>query len=287
MPPAEVLIDDDLVRRLLRTQHLDLASLPLARFAEGWDNVTFRLGEAMLLRIPRRDIVGRQIVLEHTWLPILAPILPVAIPVPLRTGVPGEGYPWPWSVLPYLPGAPIDEAPLNAKGAADLGAFLRALHVAPPKDAPINPYRGGPLYELQEAFEARATRLESQGQLPAHVRPVWRVACEAPIDAAPTWLHGDLHPLNALSEGGRLTAVIDWIDVCYGDPATDLSCLWSLLDDEARRTAFHAYGGASTATVARAKGWAAYFGAMLLEAGLANAPRHADIGTAILEQLAP
>ena len=34
---------------------------------------------------------------EHEWLPRLAPLLPVAIPVLLGKGAPAEGYPWSWS----------------------------------------------------------------------------------------------------------------------------------------------------------------------------------------------
>lgn len=286
MPAAETAIDAALVRRLLAAQHPDLADLPITELAEGWDNITYRLGEALLVRMPRRAIVGAQIVAEQVWLPRLAPQLPAAIPAPVRIGAPGEGYPWPWSVLPYLSGAPIDEAPLNADGARDLGAFLRALHVAAPADAPVNAFRGGPLRERADGFEERAARLMEIGRLPDGITALWARAAAASMDHAPVWLHGDLHPLNALAVDGRLSAVIDWIDLCAGDPATDLACLWSMLEDEGLRIlALEAYGGASAATRLRAQGWAAYFGVVLLESGLTNAPRHAKIGAAMLARL--
>src|SRR5262252_2144356 len=72
MPPAEVSIDVERVHELLRTQHPDLANRPIAVLAEGWDTMTFRLGEDLLVRLPRRAAVGALIGNEHTWLPRLA-----------------------------------------------------------------------------------------------------------------------------------------------------------------------------------------------------------------------
>ncbi|MBC7297290.1 MAG: hypothetical protein H5T82_00090, partial [Demequina sp.] len=42
MPPAEVHIDERLVRALLRSQFPDLAKLPIGSSHEGWVNVTIR-----------------------------------------------------------------------------------------------------------------------------------------------------------------------------------------------------------------------------------------------------
>ena len=95
VPPAEVGIDEQLVRGLLADQHPDLAGLPLRFAAAGWDNELWRLGEDLAVRLPRRALGARIIVGEQRWLPELSRRLPVAVPVPLRTGVPGRRYPWP------------------------------------------------------------------------------------------------------------------------------------------------------------------------------------------------
>ena len=58
MPEAEVDVDADLVRELLREQHPDLAPLPCAEVAFGWDNVIFRLGDELCVHLPRRQIVA-------------------------------------------------------------------------------------------------------------------------------------------------------------------------------------------------------------------------------------
>ena len=92
------------------------------------------------------------------------------------------------------------------------------------------------------------------------------------------WLHGDPHARNVLTKDGKLAGFIDWGDICVGDPASDLACVWMLLPDHrARAEALEVYA-ASEATVARAKGWAFTFAAMLLDSGLINHPRHAVMG---------
>ena len=94
-PEAEVAIDEPLIRGLLRAQHPDLADEPLCIVAHGWDNVLARLGDALVVRLPRRAIAAALVLHEQRWLPELAPRLPLPIPVPLRAGVPGDGFPWP------------------------------------------------------------------------------------------------------------------------------------------------------------------------------------------------
>jgi aminoglycoside phosphotransferase (APT) family kinase protein len=168
-----------------------------------------------------------------------------------------------------------------------LGRFLAALHRPAPHDAPTNEFRGGPLADRRTSFEERARRLAELHLLPDAIERIWADALDAPIDVEPTWLHGDLHPLNVLSHAGRLSAVIDWIDICAGDPATDLACLWTLpLAADARGAALSAYGRVSQQTLVRARGWAGYFGVMHYASGLTNAPRHARIGERILRDLA-
>jgi len=288
VPDADVAIDEPLVARLLESQHPDLASLPLARFTEGWDNVSFRLGDALLVRLPRRAMAAPLVWKEQQWLPLLAPVLPVPIPAPVRVGMPSESYPWSWSIVPFFPGEPVDRSPLSKSGAGELGAFLRALHRHPvPPDPPHNPYRGVALASRRASFEERAAALRASGLLPEFCDRLWQEALAAPIDEAPVWLHGDLHPGNVLARDGRLRAVIDWGDVCVGDPATDLGGLWLLLSDHAEiERALAAYAAISTATLARAKGWSVFFAVMHLASGAVNAPRHAQIGSAALARLA-
>ncbi len=90
-----------------------------------------------------------------------------------------------------------------------------------------------------------------------------------------------------LTEDGRISGIIDWGDVTSGDAATDLASIWMLLEDPAaRRIAWTRYGAASESLHARAKGWAVFFGAMLLDTGLVDNPRDASMGERTLKRVA-
>lgn len=286
-PAAEVDIDDVLVRRLLEAQHPDLAELPLAAVDAGWDNAMFRLGKNLAVRLPRRAVSAELVAHEQQWLGVLAPRLPAAVPAPLRIGGAGSGFPWSWSVVPWLPGEPADVEPLQASQGRPLARFLAALHQPAPDEAPVNPVRGVPLAERRDVVAARLERLATATpHITEVVHSAWRAALAAPADFEMCWIHGDLHPRNVLAANGELTAVIDWGDICRGDPATDLAAVWTLLNDiGARREAIAAYGRVPPGTWLRALGWAVSFGTVLLETGLADHPRHAQIGRDVLRRI--
>lgn len=285
-PEAEHPIDEPLVRALLRDQHPDLAPLPLHLLDAGWDNVTYRLGDELAVRLPRRQQAENLLRHEQIWLPRLQPHLPLAVPVPLRRGLPGCGFPWPWSILPWMPGRTADLEPPDPQQARPWADFLRALHRPGPPDGPSNPLRGVPLSQRAAKVE---TRLERLGKISPAVTPrvltVWQQALVAPASDDPRWLHGDLHPRNILVRRGRLSGVIDWGDVTTGDVATDLASFWLLFDDPQVRVAGLSHYGADAPQIARAKGWAVLFGTVLLETGLTDHPRHAAIGQATLRRL--
>src|SRR3984957_6916520 len=210
MPAAEYEVTPDLVRRLLPAQPPDLAGLPVTPFTNGWDNTLFRLGDGLVVRLPRRTLGAVIAANEQRWLPLLAPRLPLPVPVPVRTGGPGEGDPWPWSVVEFLPGTPASDSPSfdPRRAAADLGGFFGALHVPAPPDAPANPYRGGPLARRAANFEQNLAAIDPppldvapRGGQAGHaaVPPPWSAARAAPPwDGPPAWLHGDPHPANIL-----------------------------------------------------------------------------------------
>ena len=262
MPAADVEVSADLVRRLLADQHPDLARLPVEFLANGWDNELYRVGDGLVARLPRRALGAQIITNEQRWLPGLAPRLPLPIPCPERTGVPACGYPYSWSVVPYLPGVPAAQASSfdPAAAAAAVGGFLGALHVPAPADAPANPFRGVPLAERAGIFAANLARIGGQVDRDAVLR-AWVAALAAPgFDGAPVWLHGDLHPANILVNDGQVSGVIDFGDITAGDPASDLSVAWMLLPPGFHASFWSAYqaagGRAGDALRARARGWA-------------------------------
>jgi aminoglycoside phosphotransferase (APT) family kinase protein len=284
-PAADVVVDAALVRGLLTDQHPDLAGLELVEHASGWDNITFRLGPALSVRIPRREMSAALVEHEQQWLPVLAPRLPLPVPAPVRLGRPGRGYPWSWSVCPWLPGVPaMQQMPEDAADTAELlGAFLAALHVAAPSDAPENPYRGGPLADRDVHMR---NRIEQLGDLVDGdaVLARWNESIATPYwPGAPQWLHGDMHPGNVLVDHGRVVAVIDFGDMTAGDPASDLALAWMFFATEARARFRAAVGGVDDDTWKRARGWALAY-AVIFIANSADDPAMARIGRATLSE---
>jgi aminoglycoside phosphotransferase (APT) family kinase protein len=286
MPPAEVDITTGLVRRMLAEQHPDLAGLPLEVMANGWDNVMLRLGDDLIVRVPRRQLGIRFLVNEQRWLPELADRLPLPIPAPVRIGRPSSAYPWPWSIVPFQPGQPAAVTPPAdpAQAATSLGGFLRALHVpGPPRppagDGPDNPVRGVPLDARAEAVAANMHTLGDEIDR-ERVQHLWDAARAVPHwDGPPLWIHGDLHPANILVQDGRISAVIDFGDLTTGDPATDLSVGWMLFEDPAHREVFwQAYGPVATDQVKRrARGWALAL-SLVMQAHSADNPMMHAVG---------
>ncbi len=287
-PLHEVEVDEALVRGLLREQHPDLADLPLRRAPHGWDNVTFRLGDALAVRLPARALAAPLVENEQRWLPVLAPLLPVATPTPVRLGRPSAAYPWAWGVVPWLPGTPSDElTPADRDDWADeLGVALAALHRPAPDDAPANPFRGVPLVNRAAALTDRLAR--DEGPHADALRAVWREGLAAPAwDGPPVWLHGDPHPANLLATDGHLSALLDFGDVTAGDPASDLGTTWATFTSSGRARFWGAYAvGSSYAAPAlealrtRARAWAAAYVPVYLahpdeHPGLAAAGEHA------------
>ncbi|MEV0230824.1 aminoglycoside phosphotransferase family protein [Nonomuraea sp. NPDC050786] len=289
MPAAEVPVSPSLVRQLLTDQHSDLAGLGIKVLANGWDNLVCRLGDAYLVRLPRRALAAQLVVNEQRWLPSLAGHLPLPVPAPVRIGRPSRGYPWDWSVVPYLPGDIAARTPPADPGEAALalGGFLAALHSPAPTDAPVNPSRGIPLSGRTAGVMAQLSHLDDPAVRAAALL-VWECAIAAPEwDGPPVWLHGDLHPANILVDHGRVGAVIDFGDITAGDPATDLAVAWMVLPASRREDFRRAYGRADDGTWARARGWALALALVFLTHSADN-PLMAGIGrrtlNAVLEQ---
>ncbi|MEV6022280.1 aminoglycoside phosphotransferase family protein [Streptomyces sp. NPDC052036] len=283
MPHAEIEVTAELVRDLLHDQHPDLADRPLRLGARGWDNQLWRLGDDLAVRLPWATRSSDALLLkEHAWLPSLAPRLPLPVPVPQRLGEPSKRFPRPWIVTTWVPGSPADRAPATraAESADALAAFLTSLHRPAPDSAPVGGYgRGGPLTDLAEQFVQQLAEATGLGLIPDPdaVRAVWDDAVSAPLWTGPAlWLHGDLHPANVLTADGTFCGVIDFGDLCAGDPACDLAAPWVLLPDGAAERFHSAYQpAADTATLRRARGWAvlrALSGILIGEAGIHGRP---------------
>jgi aminoglycoside phosphotransferase (APT) family kinase protein len=95
----------------------------------------------MAVRLPAVEYATVQTAKEAKWLPFLAPQVPLVLPVPVAIGRPGQGYPWAWSVVPWIEGeraSPENIKPVRA--AKDLAQFVRCLQACDPTGGP----RAGP-----------------------------------------------------------------------------------------------------------------------------------------------
>jgi aminoglycoside phosphotransferase (APT) family kinase protein len=252
MHADELEIDEALVRRLLAAQFPQWADLPLSRVEpSGTVNAIFRLGDELALRLPRRKGPTEAGGKELYWLPRLAPLLPLEIPVPVTQGRPSADYPWFWDVYTWVDGetAPVED--IDAIPAArDLAALVAALQQIDPEGAPRG--RGIPLAERDPEFRHWLARFDGDPS----VAEAWERALAAPPwEGPPVWHHGDLDARNWLVRNGRICAVIDWGSMGIGDPACDVMVAWKLRSREAR-DAFREALPTDDATWERARGWA-------------------------------
>ncbi|MDI3417371.1 aminoglycoside phosphotransferase family protein [Streptomyces luteolus] len=253
-------VDEALVRRLIAGQFPQWAGLPVERFPSGGTvNAMYRLGDDLAVRLPLVRGGAGDVALDRTWLPRLAPRLPVPVPELLATGEPAEGYPWPWSVGRWLAGENPEAGALREPAllAEDLAGFVTAMRNVTLRGAP-RAHRGGPCALLDAGTRAAVEELRGipqEGVDCDAALAVWEEALDAPAwDGPPVWLHADLLPGNLLVDtAGRLSAVIDFGCVGVGDPACDLFPAWGLLPPDARRV-FRAALDVDDATWVRGRG---------------------------------
>lgn len=251
MHADELEIDEPLVRRLLVEQFPDWGDLPLRRIEPGGtDHAIFRLGDELSVRLARVDGPTDPDGKEFVWLPKLAPLLPVDVPVPIAQGRPGEGYPWFWEIHTWVHGETVPVETIDAiQVARDLCALIETLQRVGGAGAP--PGRGIPLAQRDEGTRYWLARFDGDPRVTAE----WERALAAPSwDGPPVWHHGDLDARNWVIRDRRISGVIDWGSMGVDDPACDLMVAWKL-HSPAARDAFREALAADDATWERARGW--------------------------------
>lgn len=284
-----VRISEKLVRRLVGRQFPQWRDLPVRAVAQGgWDNRSFHLGDALVVRMPSASRYAAAIEREHLWLPRLAPHLAVAIPTSLVLGMPDMDYPYPWSVRGWLPGETALAAPPTdlTRFASDLAGFLNAFHEIDAEGAPAagsdSFFRGAPLAIYDSQTRDAVAKLDGQIDNDA-VLKVWDAALEASFAGTPVWVHGDLADANILVSSGRLTAVIDFGQLCVGDPSCDLAIAWTVFRGESRRV-FRRALQVDAGCWARGRGWALWK-ALIRLAGRPGPAREVESAPRVLAEL--
>jgi aminoglycoside phosphotransferase (APT) family kinase protein len=253
---AERVVDKRLARRLVAAQCFTPRTVePLG---VGWDNTVWLVDGRWAFRFPRRELALPGVEREIDVLGELAPLLPLPIPAPRFVGEPCEDFPWPFFGAELIPGQELaDAAPTGEERSAlgrPLGAFLRALHDAPLLDLPEDPMRRADMTTRVPRTLALLREVEPLWSVPASLRSDVQDALRLPPVRASCIVHGDLHARHVLLHRGAISGVIDWGDVCLGDPSLDLALSWSALTPDGRADFFAAYGGrVSEETLLRAR----------------------------------
>ena len=189
MDLVEANIDRSLLARLVEEQFPHWSGRSIAEVpSSGTDHAIYRLGDDMAVRLPRRQRAAGMIGKEQCWLPRLAPLLPLAIPVPLGFGAPAERFPYPWTVCHWLAGEDLAEGPhVDLYDVAlRLGQFITALGHIGTTGAPVSD-RAEPVSSSDDDM-VRSTirRLAINGEIDADLATaVWDVALAAPAWSGP------------------------------------------------------------------------------------------------------
>lgn len=240
MHANEVEISKEIVEELISGQFPEYTDLPItAVLSSGTDNALYRLGDELVVRLPRVADKERHIEKEYKWLPKLTSQLPLAIPTPVAIGKPSSTYPFRWAIYKWLEGQPASDTPpsnLN-KAASDLADFITALQRIDTTGAPTpkRDYdRGMPLIRRDQHTRNAVAALTGKFDGDALIREWQRALDAAPWHKKPVWIHGDLDGRNMLVRNGHLSAVIDFGSMSVGDPAYDVMVAWKVFNGESR-----------------------------------------------------
>lgn len=249
------------VRKLVDDQFPEWRHLPLKPVDKsGHDNRTFRLGDALSVRLPSHERYAPAIEKEQRWLPVLAPHLSLPITEPVAKGMPTADYPLPWSVNRWVEGETVTSGNIQDKArlAEDLAVFLQELQAIDAGDGPLagahNFHRGGHL-AVYEGDTLSVIETLGDEEEKALFTDIWRRACSTAYQGTPVWVHGDVAVGNLLVKEGRLAGVIDFGAMGTGDPACDLVMAWTFFDEASRRVFFQRLA-ADKDLIDRARGWA-------------------------------
>ncbi len=249
---AEVEVSTQLAQLLIKEQFPECAPVRIEALGDGWDNTAYLINNTWVFRFPRRQIAVELLETENRVLPLIAPLLPLPVPVPLFTGKPSESYRWPFSgyrliegetacSLALCPGERIQLAPALAR-------FLRALH-----DMPVEKTSGADPDKIHRLdLEKRVPHLfgcldnlAEKGFIrdSTHIKRFVRRIRPRPVPSRITLVHGDFYARHLLLDGNSGAAgVIDWGDLHIGDPAIDIAIACSFLPREGRSVFRELYG---------------------------------------------
>jgi aminoglycoside phosphotransferase (APT) family kinase protein len=235
-------ITPQLARKIIAIQFLEYADLNVTEVEQqGHGNRTYRVGDDMLIRMPTAESYVLKVSKEQELLPKLAKHLNIAIPTPIKMGVPSDDYPYPFSIYEWLDGRSANHLTLNDKTlenvALELAIFLKELQgitvVEGPSPGLHNWWRGEHVSVYDSAAREQIANLADIIDANSAL-DLWERACVTKWQKKPVWIHGDFAVGNILIKENRLSGVIDFGGTAMDDPACDLVIAWTYLSGKAQ-----------------------------------------------------
>ena len=262
MHPGQLTITAETVRALVDDQFPQWRDLPVEPIASaGTVNAIFRVGFDLAARFPLRpgdpSLVRAELEQEAAAARSLVGTTRFPTPQPVALGMPGYGYPSPWSVQTWVPGLDALRCDPSWSGALalDLAEFIRGVRAIPTNGRVFaGSGRGG---SLPSHDEFMATCLDASVDLldVPPLRRLWTHMRRLPRVDPDVMTHGDLIPGNVLVSDGRLAGVLDVGGLGPADPALDLVCAWHLFEP-GPRAALRSALDCSDLTWERGRAWA-------------------------------
>jgi aminoglycoside 2''-phosphotransferase len=213
-------------------------SVRSARFlGEGWNSRAYLVNDELVFRFPKRPEHWEELEREIAFLAFAADDLPLAVPRYIQVAPDSPAAAYGYAVYRYLRGHAMDANALSREqlaAAADaIAAFLQALHNLQPSP------EVGSLLPLEDArMVAEGHLVQAESEIAPKLLPEEAEALRKQFDTylstpanflfRPAVLHADLSRDHVLVEDGSVAAVIDFGDVCWGDP--DYDFMYLLID---------------------------------------------------------
>jgi aminoglycoside 2''-phosphotransferase len=223
-----------IVWRKIETENPGLSVRSVCFLGEGWNCRAYLVNSELVFRFPKRPEHWEELEREIAFLAFAAPRLPLAVPEYVRVARDSPSAAYGYAAYRYLRGNAMDIKDLTCEeraSAADaIAMFLRALHGLQP-----NPDMGSSLPRedprmVAEEYLARAER-EVLPKLPALEARALRKQFDLYLNTSanflfrPAVLHADLSGDHILMDADSIGGVIDFGDVCWGDPDYDFMYL--------------------------------------------------------------
>lgn len=232
-------LEPEQVRRTIAAQFPDLEATDVEWIGSGWDNDVYLIDGTWIFRFPRRREVAGRLKTETDVLATVGPLLsPAGVSVPRieRIGVGGPDFPYSFVGYRRLSGLPADAVALTeladdelAKGVARALTRLHSIEPRRLQHASVPTAEEGPADWLNEAVKVAGELVRREDAVGAK-RVTWLrsgLSCPPAYSGEPRFLHNDFCPDHLLvdPDTGRLSGLLDFGDVRWGDPAFDFVVL--------------------------------------------------------------